>query len=133
MYKRLFVLLIIILSSQSLLAQPGPRRGRDERHDDDHRVFQFLLENHKLIEREVKFLENGVETLTESENPEVAQKIQEHVKWMQHCVEHQQPIRRRDPLFDALFRHSPKFQMIRKNTKMEFTLSRPPLIREWSN
>ncbi len=117
MHKQLFVLLIFSLFSHSTSAQFQHRHGRDERHDEDHRVFQFLLENHKLIERNVQVLENGVKTLTESQHPEVAQKIQEHAKWMQHRIEHQQPIRRRDPLFNELFRHTKKIQMKRENTK----------------
>jgi uncharacterized protein len=81
-------------------AQPGPGRGQgfrggrgpgmqgkrqgaeqyDDRHDADREVFQFLLSNHDKIKRTVKELPNGVETLTESDTPEIAAKIKEHVE-----------------------------------------------------
>lgn len=41
-----------------------------------------MLENHKDIKRTVKTLDNGVETLTESDRPEAAKKIQDHVPAM---------------------------------------------------
>ncbi|QDU82578.1 DsrE/DsrF-like family protein [Polystyrenella longa] len=109
-------------------AQPGPRngrgagggsggeRGQDERHTEDHKVFQFLLTNHQKIKRDVKVLPNGVETLTESDDPVIAAKIKEHVKWMQYRVEETKPIRRRDPLFAELFRHTDKIKMLRVET-----------------
>ncbi len=48
----------------------------------DQDVFHYLLEHHQSIRREVKNLPDGVETLTESDSPEVAAKIQEHVAAM---------------------------------------------------
>ena len=61
----------------------GPHaRGQDERHQQDHAVFQFLLSHHKQITRTVTELKDGVQTLTESTDPEVSAKIKEHVQWM---------------------------------------------------
>lgn len=96
--------------------QGGPGHGHDERHDDDHEVFQFLLTNHKKIRREVKELPNGVETVTESDDKEIVAKIQEHVYWMQQRIEKTQPIRMRDPLFAELFKHTDKIKMVHKDT-----------------
>ena len=92
------------------------RRGQDERHDADHADFQYLLRNHEKISRDVKELPNGVETLTESDDPDVAAKIKEHVQWMQHRIEETKPIRMRDPLFAELFRHTEKITMERVET-----------------
>jgi hypothetical protein len=82
----------------------------------DRDVFHFLLQNHEQIRREVKNTKTGVETLTESDNPQVAAKIQEHVAAMAKRVEQQRPIRMHDPLFVELFRHADKIHLEYKNT-----------------
>ncbi|PQO41110.1 DsrE family protein [Blastopirellula marina] len=89
----------------------GPGRGPDARQAADMEVFHYLLENHTKIQRTVKELANGVETLTESDDPQVAAKIKEHVHWMEVRIEKTNPIRRRDPLFDELFRHTDKIKL----------------------
>lgn len=98
-------------------AGQGAGMQHDERHDADHEVFQFLLSKHDQIRRTVKNLENGVETLTESDDPEVAGQIKEHVEWMQYRVENVNPIRMRDPLFAELFKHADKIQMKHEDTE----------------
>ena len=90
--------------------------GHDERHEADRQVFHFLLANHAKIQRTVKELPNGVETLTESNDPEVAARIKEHVTWMEHRVENALPIRMRDPLFAELFRHTAKIKITHSDT-----------------
>jgi intracellular sulfur oxidation DsrE/DsrF family protein len=80
-------------------------------------VFQFLLSHHDQITRTVKELPDGVETLTESDNPEIAEKIKEHVEWMSYRIENTQPIRMRDPLFAELFRHTDKIVMKHEDTE----------------
>ncbi len=133
----LAALVAAVLVSAMVDAQPGPRRGQgpgfgqrrgqgpgrgfgrrgqDERHDADHADFQYLLKNHEKISRDVKELPNGVETLTESDDPDVAAKIKEHVQWMQHRIDETKPIRMRDPLFAELFRHTEKIRMERIET-----------------
>jgi hypothetical protein len=62
------------------MGRPGP----EMRADQD--VFHFLLDHHAEIRRSVKRLDNGVETLTESDNKEVATKIQEHVASMHQRI-----------------------------------------------
>jgi intracellular sulfur oxidation DsrE/DsrF family protein len=106
----------------------GPGRGQgmqgrghgaeqhDERHNADQEVFQYLLANHEKIKRTVKELPNGVETLTESESPEVAAKIKEHVKWMTVRIKEANPIRMRDPLFAEIFKHTDKIKMQHDDT-----------------
>jgi hypothetical protein len=79
-------LMLCLLLASVADAQPGRGRGfrggMDERHDEDRDVFHFLLTHHQKITRSVKELPNGVETLTESNDPEVSEKIKEHVEWM---------------------------------------------------
>ncbi len=126
-YLKNIMLLILISASASasaVMAQPGPGRGfgrgkgrQEQGHDRDHKVFRFLLTNHKKITRNVKELSNGVKTVTESDDPKVATKIKEHVLWMQHRVEENQPIRLRDPLFAELFKHTDKITMSYEKTK----------------
>lgn len=90
--------------------------GQDDRHAADRDVFQFLLKNHDKIKRTVRELPSGVETLTESDTPEIAAKIKEHVQWMEKRIEKSQPIRLRDPLFAELFKHTDKITMIHQDT-----------------
>ena len=70
-----------------------------------------MLANHQAIERTVTELPDGVETLTESADPKIAAKIQEHVHWMETRIKDASPIRMRDPLFREIFRHTEKIHM----------------------
>lgn len=88
----------------------------DDRHDSDREVFQYLLANHEKINRTVKELPNGVETLTESETPDVAAKIKEHVDWMSVRIQDAKSIRMRDPLFAEIFKHTDKIKMHHEDT-----------------
>ncbi len=95
----------------------GLGHGQDERHDEDHEVLQFLLANHNKITRKVTELANGVETLTESNDPEIADKIKEHVQWMEYRIKETKPIRMRDPLFREIFQHTDKIKMKHEDTE----------------
>jgi intracellular sulfur oxidation DsrE/DsrF family protein len=122
-----FVMAMILMLSAPVTAQPGRGRGfggrgggpgrgghgqgHDERHQQDHQDFKFLLSNHQKIRRTVTELPNGVETLTESDDAAIAAKIQEHVHWMQYRIEETNPIRMRDPLFAELFKHTDNIVM----------------------
>lgn len=83
----------------------------------DRDTFHFLLENHKAIKRTVKKLDNGVETVTESDKPEVAKKIQEHVPAMYERLKSGKGVRYWDPLFAEAFRHGKKMKLVIENTK----------------
>ncbi|TWT49306.1 DsrE/DsrF-like family protein [Rubripirellula amarantea] len=96
--------------------QGAATHGHDDRHGADHEVFQFLLSNHDKIRRSVKELPNGVETLTESDSPEVADKIREHVEWMAYRISNSNPIRMRDPLFAEIFKHTDKIEIVHEDT-----------------
>ncbi|PQO25272.1 hypothetical protein C5Y96_25550 [Blastopirellula marina] len=94
----------------------GPGHGHDDQHAVDMEVFHYLLENHEKIRRTVKELDNGVETLTESDDPSVAAHIKTHVEQMTVRVEKPSPIRMRDPLFAEIFQHTKKIKMQHEDT-----------------
>ena len=87
--------------------RPGRGRGMGRGPQSDMRadqeVFHFLLEHHAEIRRSVKRLDNGVESLTESDKPAVAGKIQEHVAAMHQRVKDGRGLRFWDELFVAIF------------------------------
>lgn len=97
-------------------AGKGPG-GKDEAFVADRDTFHFMLDNHKAIKRTVKKLENGVETVTESDKPEVAKKIQEHVPAMYERLKSGKGVRYWDPLFAEAFKHGKKMKMTIENTK----------------
>ncbi len=94
--------------------QGGGRFGRGM--DQDHQLIFYLLEHRNEISRKVIKTANGIDTLTESQNPEVAAVIQKHVAAMYKRVENVQPIHMRDPLFRALFSNAKKIKMEMKLT-----------------
>lgn len=99
------------------LAAQGRGRGPDARTRADQAVFHYLLEHHKEIRRSVTKTANGVETLTESDNPEVAARIQEHVAAMKVRVEEGRGLRFWDELFAAIFRNYKKIEMTVEKTE----------------
>lgn len=88
----------------------GPGR-KDSSMANDQEVFHYLLDHRSEIKRTVKKIDNGVETLTESKNPEVASKIKEHVAAMHKRVKEGRGIHMRDPLFAAIFRNTKTITM----------------------
>lgn len=90
---------------------PGKGMGKDANFAADRDVFQYLLENRKDIKRTVTDTKTGVETRTESDKPEVAKKIQEHVTAMHARLKDGKGIRYRDPLFAEVFKHYDKIVM----------------------
>ena len=83
----------------------------------DRDIFHFLLQNHDKITRSVTEIENGVKTVTESTDPAVATKIQEHVASMHKRVEDGRPLRMWDQLYREIFKHADKIKMDVKKTK----------------
>jgi len=120
------VITLVTLVAGQAFAQPGPPFGRgrggrgwggDPQFVVDRDVFHFLLANHDQIRRRVTHRADGVETLTESDKPEIVAKIQEHVAAMHRRVLEVQPIHVRDPLFAELFRHARQIEMKVEKTK----------------
>lgn len=94
----------------------GPGGGQDVTWQRDHAGIHQLFMVRAKIRRDVKDLADGVETLTESDDPAVARLIQMHVAAMKSRVETGRPIRRRDPLFAALFAQAGAIRIAVENT-----------------
>jgi hypothetical protein len=65
-----------------------------------------LLANRDKIQREVRNLPNGIDTVTRSSDAGVAQTLKTHVASMVRRLEDGRPIRMRDPLFAEIFRNA---------------------------
>jgi len=83
----------------------------------DHDVFLFLLDHRDDIRRRVTELPDGVETLTESADPKIADQVREHVRAMYARMKEGRPIHARDPLFAELFRHADAITMTLEPTE----------------
>lgn len=94
----------------------GHGMRNDPAHAADMDVFHFLLDNGSKIRRTVTERPDGVETLTESDDPAVAEKIKAHVDSMYTRVENRRPIHQRDPLFREVFAHADKIVMAKEPT-----------------
>ena len=94
----------------------GMGRGMNAAMASDMEVFHYLLNHHTEIRRKVVAVENGVETLTESDNADVTGKIQEHVAAMQVRMKNGRGLRFWDPLFVAIFDHYEAIEMQVENT-----------------
>ncbi|MCA9193891.1 MAG: hypothetical protein KDB03_19100 [Planctomycetales bacterium] len=114
-----------VLTADTKLEQTAPEAGHelvdhehsaDDRFVSDHEEFFFLLEHRDLIKRQVENLPNGIRTLTESSDAEVAAVIQQHVESMYDRIEGKNPIRMRDPIFRAIFANADKINMEVKHT-----------------
>jgi hypothetical protein len=70
-----------------------------------------LLSQHQKIKRSVKDIPDGVETITTSEDHEVAKLIREHVWQMKARIEEGRPIRQMDPLFREIFKNHQHIHM----------------------
>lgn len=102
---------------QSAPRGPGRGRGPGPEMRADQEVFHYLLERHAKIRRTVKRIDNGVETLTESDDPAVAAKLQEHVASMHERVKTGRGLRFWDDLFVALFKNYKQIRMEVENTE----------------
>lgn len=99
-------------------SQPGMagRHGQDDSHAQDMELFHYLMDHGSEIRRTITKLPNGVDTRTESDNADVAARIQVHVRSMAARVEEARPIHMRDPLFREIFANADKITMTHENT-----------------
>ena len=95
----------------------GMQCRMDYSHDADMEVFHFLLDNRDRITRSVTPIDGGIETLTESNDPEIAAKIREHVVSMKARLDEGRPIHMRDPLFAEIFANAEKVEMTVEETE----------------
>ena len=104
-----YVALIALIAANPAFGQ-GARGGRgmmsDPAHAADMQVFHQLFEHRSEITRHVVMRADGIETVTESMNPDVRRLLQTHVTSMLARVKDGRPIHRRDPLFLELFKHA---------------------------
>ena len=126
------VLLVVssILLAAPVMAQPGRGKGpmgkgpgRDPAFAADRDLFHDLLEHRADIRRDITKTDKGVETLTESDKPEVAAAIQRHVASMEKRVKDKKPIHLRDPLFAEVFRHTDKIKFVYEKTEKGMRVS----------
>ncbi len=116
------IALMISLGAVTAQAQPQQGQGRGMgmgmrgNQPQDMRTIHTLFDEHKKITRTIKPLANGVETVTESDDPRVKALIVEHSWAMKKRLENRQPIRQWDPLFAELFKQSDKIKLEVTNT-----------------
>jgi len=130
----MFTSLLVLATTLGLAAQaqgpgpgPGPGggqgmgMGRGMMHDADHQadmqLFHQLLDNGAKIRRQVTVRPDGVESLTESDDPVIAKAIKAHVDSMYARVTTARPIHQRDPLFREVFKHADKITMAHEQTE----------------
>lgn len=114
---------VIAAPPQGPPCSPGPCGGpgmrgamRGDDHAADMALFHQLLDNGAKIRRQVTQRPDGVESLTESDDPAIAKAIQAHVESMSARVEQARPIHQRDPLFREVFAHARQIVMTRELT-----------------
>lgn len=77
----------------------------------DRGVWQSLLADHRKIRRVVTFRADGVDAVTESDDPDVARRIKDHAQQMKTRVDQGLPVRLWDPVFADLFRHHDRIRL----------------------
>ncbi len=77
----------------------------------DKSVWLSLLADHTRIRREVRHIDNGLEAITESDDPAVAARIIDHAQAMQLRVKHGAQVRVWDPVFAELFDNYEKINL----------------------
>ncbi len=120
MTKRLYTaalaqgLLVALLTVTPAFGQGGPGGRGMMMHDPaqgaDMQLFHQLFEHRTEINRQVVAREDGIETVTESKNPEVTRLLQTHVAAMLARVKEGRPIHQRDPLFTELFKNADRIE-----------------------
>jgi hypothetical protein len=106
-------LLIAVIAVTPVFGQGGRGGGgmvHDGAHAADMQVFHQLFDHRSEIARQVVMRPDGVETVTESTNPEVTRLLQTHVTSMLARVKDGRPIHQRDPLFAELFRYADQIE-----------------------
>lgn len=110
------VLVVSVFALTALAQGQGRGMGMSGNQPQDMKTIHALFDDHKKITRTIKNIPNGVETITESDDPKVKALIVEHSWAMKARLEKKQPIRQWDPLFAELFNHSDKIKMELTNT-----------------
>jgi len=77
----------------------------------DQSVFHALLDDHTKIRRTVTLRPDGAEALTESDDPQVAALLKDHVNAMKGRLHTGRRVRQWDPLYIAMFDHADKVHL----------------------
>lgn len=111
----------------------GMMMGGMDGRPEDMQTIHMLFENNTKITRNVRNIKNGVEALTESDDPKIQAKIAEHAYAMKKRLENRQPIRQWDPLFVALFENADKIKLevvqTKKGVKIIETSNDPYVVK----
>lgn len=118
-HRFIYALVVALIGVSPAFGQGPPGRAGmmgDPAHASDMQVFHQLFDHRSEITRQVVLRQDGIETVTESTNPEVTKLLQTHVASMLSRVKDVRPIHRRDPLFAELFRYAERI-----DARHEFT------------
>jgi hypothetical protein len=107
--------MVSIVAMLTAVSAAGQGRGGrvmmgDAAQTGDMLVFHQLFDHRLEIKRQVVARPDGVETITESTNPDVTRLLQTHVESMLARVKEARPIHQRDPLFAELFRYASQIE-----------------------
>jgi len=116
----------------------GEGGGHGQKHgqegiEADRELFHFLLDNRDEITREVRTLDNGIESVTEANDPALAAKLRAHVESMHQRLLSGRGIHRRDPLFAAIFDHAKEIELkiepTEKGLRVTETSANPEVVK----
>jgi uncharacterized protein (TIGR01244 family) len=77
----------------------------------DRGIWQSLLTDHTKIRRVVTFRADGVDAVTESDDPDVARRIKDHAQRMKIRMDQGATVRFWDPVFSELFENHDKVKL----------------------
>lgn len=99
----------------------------------DRDIWLSLIDDHTKINRTMTELPNGVEAVTESDDPDVAARIRNHAFAMQRRLREGGRVRQWDPVFVKLFEYREKFhldvQATDKGVRILETSDDPEVVR----
>lgn len=87
------------------------------RHKRDQAVFHELLKHHAAIERRVENLPDGIRSVTESDDVQLAGKIRVHAREMHRRMGEGFSLRHWDPAFAEIFAQAGKVRMEIRDTE----------------
>ena len=101
----------------------GPGMGPGGGHGGDMMGIHYLFAHRDQIHRAVTKISGGVRTTTESDDPDVAAQLREHVRAMYARLTDHRPINTHDPLFAALFQNADKIDVRVEETPKGLTVT----------
>ena len=103
-------------------AEPGRSMGcccqgaAGEGQPGDMATIHSLFDGRQNIVRRFKEVPGGIESWTESNDPQLIAQIQTHLASMRERFEKRQPLHQRDPLFAEIFEHADRIDLKVENT-----------------